>query len=226
MSGDAWPLIIGWLVAALLPDIPHVVLLLSGLQGTGKSCAARALVMLFDPSPAPLRSEPRNLEQWQIAASGSWAVCLDNLSGIATWLADAICRAATGDGLVKRKLYSDGDLAVLAFRRVVLLTSIDPGALRGDVGERLMMVDLEKIPDADRRTEQEIDALLVARSAAVARRLLDALAAVLAKLPEVRPPRLPRMADFAAVLAAADAAGITDRALDRFHGQQGHSRPK
>jgi hypothetical protein len=221
VAEESWPLIAGWLVAALLPNIPHAVLLLSGLQGSGKSCAARMLVLLVDPSAAPLRSEPRDLEQWQVAASGSWAVAIDNLSHIPTWLSDAICKAATGDGLVKRKLYTDGELAVLAFRRVVLLTSIDTGALRGDLGDRLLLVDLEPIPETARRTEQEVDALFAQGRPQLFGALLDALAAVLAKLPNVRPSQLPRMADFGRVLAAADAAGVTQAALDRFRGQQG-----
>ena len=51
--------------------------------------------------------------------------------------------------------------------------------------------------------------------------LLDATAEVLAQLPSVRPPRLPRMADFGRVLAAADAAGVTAEALKRFGDQHG-----
>jgi hypothetical protein len=221
VSDQSWPLIVGWLVAALLPEIPHPILLLSGTQGSGKSCAARVLVGLVDPSPAPLRGEPHDLEQWQVAASGSWIVVIDNLSKIHGWFSDALCKAATGDGLVKRKLYSDGDLAVLAFRRVVALTSIDAGAIRGDLGERLLLVDLDAIREGERQTEQELDLEFAKRRPAILGALLDALAAVLAKLPTVRPKNLPRMADFGRVLAAADATGITTGALARFLDQQG-----
>ena len=45
------------------------------------------------------------------------------------------------------------------------------------------------------------------------------MAATLESLPHVQPQRLPRMADFAHVLAATDAAGITSEALDRYLGQ-------
>src|SRR5262249_33324008 len=67
VTDESWPMIVVFLAAALLPNMPHPILLLGGLQGTGKTSAARTLVSLFDPSPAPLRSEPRNTEQWQIA---------------------------------------------------------------------------------------------------------------------------------------------------------------
>lgn len=221
IGDDSWPLIIGWLVAALMPDIPHPVLMLNGLQGTGKSRAARTLISLIDPSAAPLRSEPRDAEQWAMAASGSWAFTIDNVSHITPWLSDAICKASTGDGLVKRKHYSDSDLIVLSFRRVIVLTTIDAGALRSDLGDRLLMVDLEPIPEGSRKTEAELDAALDEIRPRLFGAILTALSRVLAKLPQVRPLRLPRMADFGRVLAAADADDVTSNSQQLFANQQG-----
>ncbi|MDX1964328.1 MAG: hypothetical protein SFX18_14340 [Pirellulales bacterium] len=215
-----WPIVIGWLVAALVPNIPHPILLLTGIQGTGKSSAARVLLSLFDPSYAPLRSEPRDMEAWQIQAGGSWGVVIDNLSKIHPWLSDSLCKAVTGDGLIRRILYTDGDLAVSSFRRVICLTSIDAGALRGDLGERLLLVELDVIPDHARRTEQELDSLVEEMQPRLFGAVLDALSQVLAALPGVNLARLPRMADFAKVLAAADKAGVTLGAFDRFMGLQ------
>jgi hypothetical protein len=110
LSEQTWPLAVAWLVAALVPDIAHPIPLLvgeqgTGKQGTGKSTTARLLSRLVDPSPAELRSAPRDLEQWAVAAAGSWLVVLDNISGIPDWLSDALCRAVTGDGMVRRRLY-------------------------------------------------------------------------------------------------------------------------
>lgn len=202
----SWPLVAGWLVAAFMLNIPHPLLILGGEQGTGKSTAARLLAGLADPSPAPLRSEPRDPEQWAIAASGSWIVVLDNISNIPRWLSDALCKAVTGDGLVRRRLYSDNDLAVLSFRRCIIITSIDPGAMRGDLGDRLVLVDLERIPDDHRRTEAELEAAYQAARPRLLGALLSAASRTLAALPSVQLPTMPRMADFARVLAALDAA--------------------
>ena len=41
-------------------------------------------------------------------------------------------RVLDGDGNVKRALYSDAGLAVVKFRRCVVINGIDLGALRGD----------------------------------------------------------------------------------------------
>jgi len=56
VSDATWPLLIGWLIAAFIPDIPHPIAMLGGLQGAGKSSAAQICGSLFDPSPAALRS--------------------------------------------------------------------------------------------------------------------------------------------------------------------------
>jgi hypothetical protein len=143
-------LIVGWLVAALIADIPHPIMALRGEQGSAKSSTAQMLVDLIDPSPAPMRSLPRDMKQWAVTASASWAVALDNVSAVPGWLSDALCKAVTGDGYVDRVLYSDDDVTVLAFRRAILMTCIDPGALAGDLAERLLVIELQPILDTGR----------------------------------------------------------------------------
>ena len=145
-----------------------------------------------------------------MAAAGSWLVAIDNISSISGWWSDALCRAVTGDGWIRRKLYTDSELAVLSFRRVVLLTSIDAGALRGDLGDRLLLADLEPIPPSKRRSEAELGRALDASRARILGALLTELSAVLKALPEVKLHGPPRMADFARVLAA----------LDKLHGTE------
>lgn len=213
-----WPLAVAWLVAALMPTIPHPILALLGEQGTGKSTFARLLTRLIDPSPAQLRTAPRDVDTWVVAASGSWVVALDNLSSIKEWMSDALCRAATGDGLVRRRLYSDDDLSVLAFRRVVALTSIDAGALRGDLADRLLVLDLTRIDPTRRRLDADLEARFLAAWPALFGAMLDLTAKVLGVLPAVHLARPPRMADFARVVAAVDEVLGTD-ALDRYAAQ-------
>jgi hypothetical protein len=74
-SSDAdWPLILAVVVAALLPNIPHPVVVLQAEQGLGKSTAARLLGSLLDPSTVPLREPPKDGEAWTLprAAPTSW----------------------------------------------------------------------------------------------------------------------------------------------------------
>ncbi len=195
------PHVLAWLLSNLL-DIPHPILALLGPQGTGKSTTATILATMLDPSPAPLRAMPRDLEAWAVAAAGSYVVPLDNVSTIQDWLSDALCRCATGEGLVRRKLYSDDGIAILNFRRPVLLTSIDPGAMRGDLGDRLLAIDTE--PITGRRTDQDIAATWQKIHPRILGALLDLAVQVLAATDTVTVNKLPRMADYARVLAAVD----------------------
>src|SRR5262249_40117998 len=146
------PLLAAWIVHALIPNEPHAILLLGGEQGAGKTTTGERLAMLVDPSGAPTRTAPRETRQWAIAAAGSHVVVLDNVSQVPDWLSDALCRASTGDGWVDRALYTNAELTVLRFQRVVALTSIDPGALRGDLGDRIVMADLLRIEPEARRS--------------------------------------------------------------------------
>jgi hypothetical protein len=204
VSDDDWPLIVAWLVAALIPEMPHPVLMFRGEHGTAKSSAARLVTSLLDRCASQLRTAPRNVEDWCVAAAGSWVTCLDNVSDLQPWLQDAICRAVTGDGLLRRQLYTDADVSVLAFRRVVALTSIDPGRLNGDLADRLLTVELERIPEDSRASEEKLTEKWTAIHPGVLGGLLHTTVNVLRALGTVRTTGLPRMADFARVLVAVD----------------------
>ena len=204
-DGPTRRLLVGWLVAGLIPELPHPILAVFGEQGTAKTTLLRLLCALIDPSPAPTRTAPRDVRQWAVTASASWLVCLDNVSSIPEWLSDALCRAVTGDALTDRVLYTDSDVSVIAFRRLVAMSSIDAGALRGDLGDRLLPVELDRIEPTARRCESDLDAAFTQAAPKVLGGLLDLLAGVLVQLPRVRTVSLPRMADFAAVLTALDA---------------------
>jgi hypothetical protein len=212
------PLVAAWLVAVLFPDIPHPVLGIFGEQGTGKSTAARVLALLLDPGPVPVRKPPRDADSWVTAAAGSWLVALDNLSEIQPWLSDSLCRAVTGDGDVRRKLYTDGELAVFSYRRCVILNGIDTGAMQADLADRMLPIDLEVITEQARLAEADLWPAWRDAHAAILGALLSLAAGVMARLPSVELERKPRMADFARILAAVDQV-LGTSGLQRYLGR-------
>ncbi|MHC5902872.1 ATP-binding protein [Streptomyces sp. S6] len=204
MDTSAFRMLVAWLVSAWIPDIPHPAMVCKGEQGTGKSKAAQMFINLIDPSPAAKRSQPRDGKEWSRQAFSSWALCLDNVSTIPPWLSDTLCKAVTGDGVVERALFTDDDVVVLTFRRVLAMTTIEAGTLAGDLAERVLMLDLQLIDSVRRRSEEELDATFDVVRPAVLGALFDVLACVLAVLPSIKLDSMPRMADFARVLAAVD----------------------
>lgn len=221
VTAEDRPLVLAWLVHALFASAPHTVLGIFGEQGTGKTTAEKVMVSILDPSPAAVRKPPRDTESWVTAASLSWVVGLDNLSDMPAWLSDSIARAVTGEGDIRRKLYTDGDAAVFSFRRCIVLNGIDLGALRPDLAERMVPIDLERISEQDRLEEAELWPRWAEAHPRILGALLDLAARVMRVLPSVELESKPRMADFARVLAAVDSVlgtegykRYTKRALD------------
>ena len=211
VAAEDRPVLLAVLVAALVQcDVPHPVLALFAEQGSAKSTTTHMLVDLIDPSTVALRQAPRDTEQWVTAASGSWVVALDNLSAIPPWLSDSLCRAATGDGNVKRALYTDADLAVVKFRRCVIVNGIDVGAVRPDLAERLAAVELRRIDRHRRRPEATMRQEWELALPGILGGLLDLAATVHRRLETISVIEPPRMADFGRTLAAVDEALATD----------------
>jgi hypothetical protein len=199
------PLVLACLIAAIAnPNMPHPILSFSGEQGTAKSTTTKRVVELLDPSPVLLRKPPKDPDSWVTAAQGSWVVGLDNMSTVPDWLSDSLCRAVTGDGDVRRALYTDSGLSVFGFRRCIILNGIDLGALRGDLVDRLVNVSLDVIPEDDRVTEEVLDERWRQDYPVILGALLASVASVIHAILSVRLANKPRMADFAHILAAVD----------------------
>jgi hypothetical protein len=201
-----WILLVSWLIEALRPTGPYAVLVLHGEQGSAKSTTARLLRALVDPSTAPLRADPRNARDLMIAATNGWVIALDNLSHIQPWLSDAICCLATGGGFSARELYSDNEEVIFDAQRPVMLNGIEELATRGDLLDRSLIVYLPTIPAQKRKPEAEVWRDFEAKQPAILGALLDAVSSALANIQTVKLPQLPRMADFALWVSAAESA--------------------
>ena len=111
------------------------------------------------------------------------------------WQSDMLCRASTGGGISKRRLYTDDAEVVLSFRRCMVLNGIQPGVTRPDLLDRTIPFHLERMEAGQRKEEGKFWA-----DFEEARPWLRAMFSVLAKAmclyPNVHLSALPRMADF------------------------------
>jgi hypothetical protein len=203
-TDDDYRLVVGWLVGALRPTGPYPLLALAGEQGAGKSTAARVIRRLVDPSIAELRAEPRTIDDVMIAAARSRVVALDNLSHIEPWLSDALCRLSTGGAMTKRELYTDGEEIILEAVRPAILTSVTDIVVRGDLLDRAIAITLPVVAESARVTEDVLWARFAATAPGILGALLDAVASALARERDIAIDRLPRMADWARWVTAAE----------------------
>jgi len=203
-SENDFVLLVSWLVAALNPRGPYPVAVLQGEAGSAKSTGVRVIRELLDPNKTPLRSEPRETRDLMIAAQNAWALAFDNISHLSWRLSDDLCRLATGGGFSTRRLYTDEEEQLFEATRPLLLNGIDGVVSRGDLVDRSLVFYLPVIPEDQRKSERDFWKTFRAVQPRIVGALLDAVACAIRRLESVTLERLPRMADFARWIVAAE----------------------
>ena len=169
----------------------------SGPEGSAKTTTARVLVSLVDPSAVPtVRRVPKQdalaqrFEGWRVAA-------FDNAGdSFPDWLQDAIAAAITGDGDIRRELYTTKDTSVMSFMRSVVITGITVPLTNADVLDRFLLLRLSRISEEDRMPEDDFWKAFNADKPAILGGVFDVLSRALAILPTVNLTRLQRMASW------------------------------
>ncbi|MCC6131427.1 MAG: bifunctional DNA primase/polymerase [Acidobacteria bacterium] len=206
LAGDTdWILLRGWLPTIPLVDIPRAGLSLAGPAGSGKTSLACLLRSCWDPSSAQalrIRNEETELAQllWKHAVAP-----FDNLTHVSQSVSDLLCQAITGGAFSKRELFSDSDDVIFAFRRAVILTGISHSAEAEDLLDRLMLVNLKKIPPSKKREERQLWGDFRKAHPRILGGLLDALVGAMREYPRQAGTAVARMADFCRWACSADA---------------------
>jgi putative DNA primase/helicase len=203
-SDDDFTLVVAWIIAAMRHRGPFPILVVNGEAGAGKSTFTRLVRSLLDPSAAPIRAVPRDDRDLVVSASNSWVLAFDNLSAVPVWLADALCRLATGSGFATRMLHTDRDEMLFDAARPIIINGIPSLTDRADLADRSITIHLRAIPDAERRPEDELNAEFEAARPGIIGALLDAVMRAHANVASVKLDRSPRMADFVKWVTAAE----------------------
>jgi hypothetical protein len=182
------------------PHIPRPILQTTGVMGSGKTTAGRVLKRLLDPTaPETVRMDPRDFLQ---KASHCYIVMLDNVNSIPEWGVDTLCRLVTGEADSKRSLYTDDEDFIYEMKRAVLLNGINTPTDRGDAQDRTLPIELERISDGKRRTEDDLWAGFYREHGRLLGAVFDALSGALAERDALRLSRRPRLADWGEYAAA------------------------
>lgn len=155
ISPDDHCLFMVLIASFFIPNIPHVILSQTGEQGSGKSNNSRKIKGLGDPSRVMLISTPKDLEQAQMTAEKHWISTFDNISKILEWFSDFLCRGVTGEGDMKRSLYTNDDEFIRSYRRCFVLNGIGASMWRADLLDRAIIFDIPILKDS--RPERIMD---------------------------------------------------------------------
>ena len=205
-SDDDFTLLVSLLIGALRPRGPYACGVLVAEQGSGKSMAARMSRRLIDPNVAPLRAEPREPRDVAIAAMNGQMVALDNVSRLPDWLSDCLARLATGEGFSTRTLYTDDEETIFSACRPILLNGITAVPRRPDLLDRAVIINMAVLQDQKRRAEDELWRAFECATPRILGALLDCVVMALSRIDTITFDSLPRMADFAKWVVAAEPA--------------------
>ena len=197
-------LIVAWLLAAFRDKGPYPILAVNGEQGSGKSTFTRLIRSLVDPNVADIRAASRDERDLIISASNMHVIAMDNLSRVEPWLADALCRIATGGGFSTRALHTDRDEIVTDLSKPAILNGIPLLTERADLAERSIAIRLQTILEDDRQPEDEFWRDWEIVRPRVLGALCDAVSSALSRINTIKLKRYPRMADFAKWSTAAE----------------------
>jgi hypothetical protein len=189
-------LLLVWLVAAFIPDIPHPVPGFHGEKGSGKSAGQRVLRRVIDPSGVESLAFPSDVRELVQQLSHHYAPVYDNVDHLPPWVTDILCRAVTGEGFSKRELYSDDEDIIYSYRRVIMLNGINVVAERADLLDRSILIALNRISRTERREEREFWQRFDEARPYILGGVLDTLSAAMRIYPTLQVPSLERMADF------------------------------
>lgn len=178
-----------------IPDIPHVVLVLHGPQGSAKTTFLVLLKDTLDPSAVGVAALPRDERELVQVLDHNYLAYFDNVSSLPDWASDALCRATTGAGFSKRQLYTDDEDVIYRIQRPVGINGINIAAQRPDLLDRSLLLGLEQIPESRRRTITDVRAEFSQEQPLILGGFLDAVVKAL-RMPVPKLDRIFRMADF------------------------------
>jgi energy-coupling factor transporter ATP-binding protein EcfA2 len=219
LSDDEWALVAAWLVGALRPWGSYAILELVGEAGSGKTTLAKMLLSLTDPSETQLAAPPATPRDLAVATQRVHVLGYDNLSRVAEWLSDSLCRLATGIAFSERRLYTNADEHYVKARMPIVLTAIPNVVVAEDLRDRTLIVSMEQLADDARVSDSALEEKwLASLLPSLFGGLLKALSIGLQRLPDVTLPQRVRMLDHLRwAVACAPGLGLSAEAMLDAH---------
>jgi hypothetical protein len=186
-----------YIISLFVPDIAHPILILHGEKGSAKSTLQLLIKLLVDPAKPSLLTIHKNSNEFVQQLSHTHIAFYDNLKHAPYWLSDEVCKAVTGIGQTKRKLYTDDDDIVYEYKRCLGFSGINIILTEPDALDRSILIELNRIAREDRRVESEIIAEFRKLRPKSLGYIFDTMVKALQIKPSIKLNDLPRMADFA-----------------------------
>ena len=178
----AWARTLAWLLSAFRPAGPYPILVLRGPAECGKSCAAKILRTLMDPTSSPFNQLPRTATGLLHLARHNWILAFDHVTHLTPSIAAALCRLTSGAGLAYTEKGRTEPVQQW-LRRPILMTVADDCELPSEIVSRALFADLTALTPETRLPEPD----LVATVEPLLPQLLGAICTAMSKCLAAQP---------------------------------------
>ena len=145
------------IITFFLEKYPIPMAIVSGEHGSTKSTLTKSIARIIDPSGMNISSIPTNTSDIALHLNSRYISNFDNVSEISQDVSDMFCRAITGEGYSKRKLYTDSNEIIWNYKRKILLNGISPILEFPDFKDRSIFYETVPISEEERMSEEEFN---------------------------------------------------------------------
>ena len=218
LTGDALILFVVWIIHCFCHGA-HYGVVLSASPGAGKTTIGRCARALIDPSDMEVVRFPDKKDDLCLILSNSYFICFDNLdaASIGKDESDILCGAITGSAMVKRALYTTGELAVFRMHCALLMNGLDATPAEVDLADRLLSIKATRVSSKKRLTDKELTDSFKKDLPEIMGSIFNTLSIAMSLYGSIDRSNLPRMAEaYANAASIAKALGISEEEFRRI----------
>ena len=188
------------IISFFIPEIEHPALNASGPRGSAKSIFFECIKKIIDPLTQNPETETISMSSDELGLAQQlyhiYFPCFDNVSSLTSWKSDMLCRAVTGAGVSKRRLYTDDEDFLYQFYRCIGLNGINVAVRKSDLMDRLILFKFDRFYEFETKQKKVIYAEFENERG----KILGAILAILSKAirleKEIKLTSHKRLADF------------------------------
>ena len=159
---DQKTLFILHVASMMIPDIDVPASILHGAYGSGKSRAMIYTKRLIEPvkkgGELERGKQIKNVDEFEVNASQTRLLCLDNLSRVSEEIQDSLSVYVTGGRATKRKLFTDTGRVQMYLRGIAMLSGLSNVVTKPDLLNRSLIFNFPSLTESTQIEESELDA--------------------------------------------------------------------
>ena len=132
------------LITDFFHGIDHAIAVLYGEQGSGKTFSSECAKDIIDPSSLKTQSLSKDEQSLILSLYHNWLTVFDNVSEVKDWQSDIISRAVTGEGVSRRRLYTDDEEQMYNFKRTVTINGLIIPSFAPDTMDRSLLFKIKR----------------------------------------------------------------------------------